>query len=877
MNLKISISLLLTIFFFANTQSNAQIGLKTKKEKSKITTSTSNEYVIGGIMVSGSEYLDEELLISISGLTIGEKIKLPNDVTIAKAIQNLWKQNLFANIEINEQKIVGDKIFLDIHITERPRLSKYNFRGAKDNEVKELKEKIALVKSKVITEAMKQNAIEKIKKFYTEKGYSNITASVSERKDTSLLNMAILTFNINKGQKVKINQINIFGNENATTLKVKGKMKGCKEMARLSLKSANKESVLGVNPDNTKEYFRGKGFLSLSKTAQIIDPHLRYKIFSASKFNQKKYDEDKQAVLEYYNSLGYRDAAIEKDTFYSAKNGHLNIDLKVKEGQRYYFGDIEWKGNTKYTSEELTKNTGIKKGDVFNNELLQKRLGKIPTQDADDISSLYLDDGYLAFNTDITEKSIVGDTINFEVKVIEGEQYTYRNINILGNDKTHEHVIRRELTTLPGNKFSRSDIIRSQRQISTLGFFDAEKIGIQPQPHNDGTVDIDYTLTEKSADQLELQAGFGGGLGITGTLGVSFNNFALKNIGKIKNWDPLPMGDGQKLSIRGQANGRQYNSVNASFTEPWLGGKKPNSLSINLYRTYFELGSQFNAKTRTGYMTTLGAGATLSKRLKWPDDYFMLSYGLNYQHYTINNYTFFNDFKNGEANNLSLKINVGRYSIDQPLYPRSGSNISFSVQFTAPYSLLTGKDYSKVSTAERYKWIEYHKYRFTAEWYQRIKGNLVLKLATKHGYLGYYNPDVQSPFERFQVGGDGLSGFTVYGRDIIAHRGYEIYSNTNSGAAIFNKYQAELRYPFSLNPSSTIYGLAFFDAANAWDNFKSFNPFQLKRSVGLGVRIYLPMFGLLGLDYGLGLDRLVPGTKFGQATKFSFMLGFEPE
>ena len=404
MDFKIKISLILTLILFTQFQSDAQIGLKAKKSSTKL-LNTANEYVIGGITISGSEYLDEELLISISGLTIGDKIKLPNDASIAKAIQNLWKQNLFANIEINESKIVGEKIFLDIHITERPRLSKYNFKGAKENDVKEIKEKIGLVKSKVITEATKQNAVEKIKKYFIEKGYSNISVGVSEKKDTSLINMAILTFTINKGQKVKINQINIFGNENATTLKLKGNMKGSKEMARLSLKSANDESVLGVNQNRTKEYFRGKGFFSLTKTLQLIDPYFRYKIFSASKFNAKKYEDDKQAIVEYYNSIGYRDATIEKDTFYAAQNGHLNIDVKVKEGKRYYFGEIEWKGNTKYTNEQLTKHTGIKKGDIYNNELLQKRLGKIPTQEADDISSLYLDDGYLAFNTDLVEKS----------------------------------------------------------------------------------------------------------------------------------------------------------------------------------------------------------------------------------------------------------------------------------------------------------------------------------------------------------------------------------------------------------------------------------------------------------------------------------------
>ncbi len=852
--------------------SQAQIGLKSKKEKTKL-LNTSNEYIVGGITISGSKYLDEELLISIAGISPGDKIKLPNDPQLAKAIQNLWKQNLFADIEINTERIQGDKIFIDIHISERPRLSKYNFKGIKDNDAKEVKEKIGLVKSKVITEATKQNAVERIKKYFVEKGYTNVKVNVIEKPDTSLLNTAILTFIINKGQKVKINQINIFGNENASLFKLKKNMKGSKEMARISRVSANNESVYGVNKSYFNDYIKGKGYLSISKTAQLIEPHLRYGIFSASKFNEKKYEEDKQNIIEYYNSIGFRDASILADTFYAASNGHLNIDLQVAEGHRYYFGDIEWKGNTKYTAEELSKLTGIKKGDIYNQELLNKRVGKVPTAEGDDIGSLYLDDGYLAFNTDIAEKSIIDDTINFEIRVVEGEQYTLRNININGNDKTHEHVIRRELYTLPGNKFSRQDIIRSQREIANLGFFDAEKIGIQPVPHNDGTVDIDYTLTEKSADQLELQAGFGGGLGITGTLGVSFNNFALKNIGKIQEWDPLPMGDGQKLSIRGQANGKWYNSVTGSFTEPWLGGKKPTSLSLSLYRTYFA--GTFGSST-TGHMTTIGASASLSKRLKWPDNNFVLSYGLNYQLYNIKDYVFFEGFSKGTANNLSLKINLGRYSIDQPLYPRSGSNVNLSVQFTAPYSLLSNKDYTNATPAERYKWIEYHKYRFTAEWYQRLKGNLILKLATKHGYLGYYNQALQSPFERFQVGGDGLSGFTIYGRDIVAHRGYEIYSNT-AGATIFNKYSAEVRYPFSLNPSSTIYGLAFFDAANAWDNFKSFNPFQLRRSAGLGIRIFLPMFGLLGLDYGIGFDRLTPGTKFGQATKFTFMLGFEPD
>jgi outer membrane protein insertion porin family len=584
--------LFIVVSIFSLSEAHAQIGLKTKKNEKQKFLSPDSEYTIGGIVVSGSKYLDEELLISISGLSPGDKIKLPSDPKITKAIQNLWKQNLFSDIEINAERISGDKIFLDIHITERPRLSKFNFKGIKDNEAKELKEKVALVKSRVVTESTKQNAIERIKKYFVEKGYTNMGVTIIEKPDTSFINTIILTFVITKGIKVKINQVNVFGNENATAYKLKKKMKGSKEMARLSLKSAADESVLGVNENQTSNYFKGIGFLSLSKTLMLLDPYVRYGIFSASKFNEKKFTEDKQSIVEYYNSIGYRDANILKDTLYNASNGHMNIDVVVAEGHRYYFGDIEFKGNTKYTDDELKKLVGIKKGDVYNSELLDKRLGKIPSADADDIGSLYLDDGYLAFNTDISEKSIIGDTINFEVRVVEGEQYTIRNIHIAGNDKTHEHVIRRALYTLPGSKFSRADIIRSQREISNLGFFDAEKIGIVPVPHNDGTVDIDYTLTEKSADQLELQAGFGGGLGITGTIGVSFNNFALKNIGKIKEWDPLPMGDGQKLSIRGQANGKWYNSITGSFTEPWLGGKKPTSLSINIYRTFLLVHSE---------------------------------------------------------------------------------------------------------------------------------------------------------------------------------------------------------------------------------------------------------------------------------------------
>ncbi len=875
---KIAFCLLSVALSVSSSYAQLQIGGNKNQRKSAFGIGQT-KYTIGGITVSGSKFIDEELLISISGLTQGDELIIPNDSKLSKAIRNLWKQKLFSDVEINATRYVGDKVFLDIKITERPRLSKFNFKGIKSNDAKDLKGKLDLVKNRVITESTKKSATVRIKKFYADKGHINTKVRILEQKDTAFSNMSILTFIIDKGPKIKINQINIFGNEYANTMRLKRTMKESKEMARLSIHPVANESVYGKNDLSARSYFKNKGYLSLSKTAQLLDPYFRYKVFSASKFNAKKYEKDKRAIIEYYNSIGYRDAKIEKDTTYFAENGHLNIDVLVDEGNKYYFGDFKWKGNTKYTAEELNKLLGIKKGDIFNQELLDKRLGKIPTMENDDISSQYLDDGYLAFNTNVTERSIVGDTINFNIQLIEGDQYTIRNVSISGNNRTHEHVIRRELRTLPGNKFSRSDIIRSQREISQLGFFDAEKIGITPKPNNDGTVDIDYTVVEKSSDQLELQAGFGGGLGITGTVGVSFNNFSLKNMTKKGAWDPLPMGDGQKLSLRGQANGRWYNSITASFTEPWLGGKKPTALSLSAYRTYFA--GTFGSNT-PGNMTTIGLGVSVSKRLRWPDDNFIISYGLNYQRYNINDYNFFEGFNNGQANNLSLKLTLARTSIDQPLYPRSGSSFRLSAQFTPPYSAFNDINYETAEQEVKYKWIEYHKYRFTAEWYQRVKGNLVLKLATKHGYLGYYNDAAQSPFERFQVGGDGIQGFTIFGRDIIAHRGYEIYTD-QGGATIFNKYTAELRYPLSLNPSSTIYALGWYEAANAWNGFKQFNPFELNRATGLGIRIFLPMFGLLGLDYGVRLDEvgnspaIGNGTKFGAAAKFTFMLGQEPD
>lgn len=882
---------LLTLIIIATTSvvANAQLstgsssGINGMRNGSTAVPTKPKEYLVSGITVSGTKYLDEDLLISITGISIGDKVRLKGDEKVAKALRNLWKQELFSDVYIEATKFIGDKIFLNIHVEERPRLSRYNFKGIKKSEAQELQDKVGLVKGRVVTDATKKEAVVRIEKYFSEKGFSDINVGVRERVDTLAINSIMLTFDIDKGLKSKINQVNIAGNTQATDSKLKRNLKSTKEMARISIHPADEISIYEKNEHSFSKFVNEYQFLHPTQTLEALDPYLRFRIFSSSKYDEKKFETDKQALIAYYNTLGYRDASIEKDTVYRLPNGNLNIDIKVREGHKYYFGDIEWKGNTKYSNEQLSEILGIKKGDVYNIDVLETRLGKVLSPDGDrDISSLYMDDGYLFFNVDPVETSIVGDTINYEMRVTEGPQATIRDVTIAGNNRTNEHVIRRELRTLPGNKFSRTDLIRSQREIANLGFFDQEKIGIQPKPNQeDGTVDIEYTVVEKSSDQLQLSAGFGGGVNFYGNIGITFNNFSLRNIFKPKFWDPLPVGDGQKFSVNYQSNGQFYNSLNFSFTEPWLGGKKPNALTTSFMYSKFS-GSSIGQDANAAFMRVVGGGISLSKRIKWPDDNFIFTYGLNYQNFKLKDYELIagTGFNNGTSNNLYFKLVLARYSVDQPLYPRSGSNISFTFQFTPPFSAFGNTDYASVTPAERYKWIEYHKYKFKAEWYQRIAGNLVFKLATKYGFMGYYNKDIGfSPFERFQLGGDGLSGQNFFiGRDIIAHRGYK--NPYSYDATIFNKYTAEIRYPFSLSPTSTIYGLMFVEAANAWGNFSNYNPAKLNRSAGLGIRVFLPMFGLLGLDYGIGFDRYNAATgqtKLGDIAAFTFMLGFEPE
>ena len=862
------------------------------------------EYTIADVKITGIHHLDTSIIFSIANLQPGDKFMHPGEDIFAKSIANLWRQKFFANVQIFVTKVEDNKIWIELNVQERPRLGNFKFVGIKKSDEEDIQAKVNLAKQTIITENTRRDIIEKITKFYTDKSYRNVKVRIEERPDTAFVNSNAMTIYIDKGNKVHINEIEFYGNDNVDGLKLKKQMKGTKEMSKASL-HRDKGVIPGPYGEKTREsfsqYIKDWGFLSGSKTLNLLDPWFRFKL-SGGKFDAKKFDEDKEKVLDYYNSIGYRDAQIIDTAMYATPKGNINIDFKVEEGRKYYFGNITWKGNSKYNDSILSTILGISKGDIYNLKILNKRLGKEANQEGGDVSSYYMDDGYLFFRIDPVETAVYNDTIDHEIRIIEGPQARIKNVTIAGNEKTKDYVIRRELRTIPGELFSRSDLIRSQRELANLQYFNQEKIdpGVVPNA-DDGTVDINWKLEEKSSDQLELSAGWGGGVGLTGTLGVTFNNFSIRNITKRSSWDPLPTGDGQKLSLRVQSNGRPYRSVSASFTEPWLGGKKRNSLTIGINNSRYSAG--FNGYTidraaaDTQYLKTTGLSVSLGKQLKWPDDYFSLVYSVNLTTYKLSNYPIFDqNFKNGTSNNISFKIALQRSSVFDPIYPKSGSNFIGSVQFTPPYSLFNK---NLANTTNKYKNPEYHKWKFNAEWYVPIGKPLgaeknrqfVLKMAAKYGFMGRYTRKLDfSPFERFQLGDAGLTNnFGLLGYDIVAHRGYPVYQssdptvnpesqNASQFFTIFNKYTLEMRFPLITNPSSTIYALTFFEAANGWYNYKDYNPFRLRRSVGVGMRFFLPMFGLLGFDYGIGLDRLVPGqTGLKGASKFTFMLGYEPE
>jgi outer membrane protein insertion porin family len=912
--------LLLTAFFYANTafaQTEPVVPAKTDTlpptQDTVPVTSVDPEllnilnskvpkkYVIQEIKVTGAKLFDPAIVISVSGLAVGDEVTLPGGDLFSKAINRLWTQNMFTNINVFITKVEGRNIWIEIVAQERPMLADFKFKGVKKNEGDELRDKVGVFQNRVVTDNMRLSAIDNIRKYYIEKGFMSVDVKIEETPDIKNANKTFFTFVVDKGKKVKIDNIHFFGNEEVSELALKRQLKGTKEMSKVTFYPPPINSPYGeVKTQSFQQFMKDKGYLHPSMIRDYLEPWFRFKMFANAKFNEKKYIEDKEKVIAYLNSLGYRDAQIIADTQYLNSRGNLNVDFKIDEGGKYYFGNIGWKGNTKYGDSVLSMLLGIKKGDTYNINTLNKRLGKELSQEGGDISSLYMDDGYLFFQIEPVETAVYNDTIDFEIRLREGPQATIKNINITGNDKTKEYVIRRELRTVPGEKFSRSDLIRSQREIVNLGYFEQEKLGIQPVPNQeDGTVDINYSVVEKSSDQLELSAGWGGGIGLTGTLGVTFNNFSIKNIFRKETWDPLPSGDGQKLSARFQSNGRYFRSLNFSFTEPWLGGKRRNSLTVSVFGNKFSNAynpntGQFDRKySDSSFLKTTGVTIAFGKQLKWPDDFFNLVTSFNFINYNARNYPIFPGFSNGTSTNISVKFALQRSSIDAPIFPRSGSNFLLSAAFTPPWSYMRG-----INEADIFRLVEFHKYRFTGEWFVPIgkatgaekNRQFVLRVAIKYGFIGRYNPQLPiSPFERFQVGDAGLTNnFGILGYDIVAHRGYPVYESSDPSVnpdqqqatrffTIFNKYTMEMRYPLVTNPSSTIFGLVFFEAANGWYSFKEYNPFRLRRSVGVGMRFFLPMFGLLGFDYGVGLDRFTNGARWKDATRFTFMLGFEPD
>lgn len=816
-------------------------------------------YTIYSINVTGAQHFNPFLIKLYSNLTVNQEIKIPGN-EIPKAIENLWKQGLFSDVKIAIDTIIDDKVAINIIVKERNKLSGFYINGLDRSEARSLREELALKKDIVITKELTIRTQNTIRNYFQKKGYYDVAVDIKEYEDT-IPNYNYMRIFVNKGKRVKIQKINFYGND------------------KLADKALRK---------------------SMKKTKQL---HKKINIFASSKFISEEYEKDKKNVEALYSEKGFRDAYIKADTIRKANSNRIVLDVYVYEGKKYYYRNINFIGNTKYRNGQLDTVLGIKKGDTYNPSLLSERLYYSPN--GYDISSIYMDDGYLFFQVTPLEVAVEGDSIDIDIRIGEGKQAYFNNVSIVGNDKTSDFVILRELRTLPGNKFSRTDIQRSIQEINRLGYFDPESIGVNPKPDpRTGTVDIVYTVAEKPSDQIELSGGWGGNggynpstgqfnSGIVGTLGLSLTNFSTRKIFKPHTWNPLPAGDGQRLTLRAQSNGISFQTYTFSFSEPWLGGKKPNSFSFSANHSINNWGA-FSNTTQKFSTTNLSVG--LGKRLRWPDDFFSVNYGVSFIRYNLDNFSFGipNFIENGNANAFEFRLGLGRYSTDDNIFPTTGSTIDVSVQATPPLSLLNDKDYTTLAPQDKYKWIEYHKWKFNAAHFSTLKKNLVLASSVRFGIVGAYNDDLGiTGFERFWVGGNALQGFNLAGREFISQRGYgsnsqgmisenaisREFPNTRTGdlgSTIYNRFTMELRYAISKGQSATIYPLVFFEAGNAWINPRNFNPFELKKSVGAGVRFFLPMFGLIGIDYGYGLDinTINPNlTNQGQKGYVHFFLG----
>ena len=835
---------------------------------------TPKTLVLGGINVSGIEGYEDYMLAGISGLSVGQEIMVPGN-EITDAVKRYWRHGLFSDVKISADSIVGDKIYLHVSLAMRPRVSVINYVGLKKSEREDMENKLGLLKGAQITPNMIDRAKILAKRYFDDKGFKNADIEVRQRDDVSNKNQVILDVIIDKKEKMKVRDIIIEGNAQLPSRKIKG------------------------------------GFLRKGAFAKTHEAGKLSSLFKAKKFTPERWAADKKKLIEKYNELGFRDATILEDTVWNADEKHVNIHIKVDEGKKYYLRNVTWVGNTVYSTDYLNALLGMKKGDVYDQKLLNKRL----TEDEDAVGNQYWNHGYLFYNLQPTEVNIVGDSIDLEMRIVEGQQAHLNKVRINGNDRLYENVVRRELRTKPGDLFSKEALQRSARELATMGHFDAEKVSPDVRPnYEDGTVDINWNLEQKSNDQIEFSLGWGQ-TGVIGKIGLKLNNFSMRNLfGKNKERRGLlPIGDGETLSLGAQTNGKYYQSYNASYSTAWLGGKRPLQFNVSVFYSkqtgvnsnYYNNSSRYayynslngygssyynnyeNYYDPNQYIQMLGASVGWGKKLRWPDDFFVLSMDLSYTRYMLKNWRYF-IMSNGNANNINLGLTLSRNSTDNPMFPRKGSEFMASVTVTPPWSKWDGKDYRNLANdpksptfakeqQEKYRWVEYHKWKFKSKTYTALSGGqkcFVLMSRVEFGLLGAYNSNKKSPFETYYMGGDGMSGYsTGYAEETIGLRGYENGSLTPYGAEgyAYTRMALELRYPFMLG-NTTIYGLGFAEAGNAWTDTRKFNPLQLKRSAGLGVRIFLPMVGLMGIDWAYGFDK-VYGTKGG--SQFHFILGQE--
>ena len=848
---KLNIAFLFLTFFLATTTVLAQEPQKNDLKDIQIKNDTiakdsiapiiknttfkkENSYELGGISVTGLKKFEDETVKVFTGLKVGQQIKLPGD-KLTSAIKKLYETKQFSDVEVYISKIDGNTAYLEFEVQELPQLNKVTIQGIKKNKAKDLQNDAELKVGEMVTDNLIVTTKNYFKKKYQEKGFLKTKVTLDTKPDTSGVNIVNMLVHIDKGEKVKIKNINFEGNEAFSSKKLKKALK------------------------NTKTKMLGR-------------------FWKKSKFIEADFNEDLESLITTYSEKGHRDARILDHTLTWNDDNTLNLNIKVEEGKKYIFGNIDFLGNSKYTDEQLHRMLRIEKGDTYNGKVLKERVTGDGSPDSQDISTLYQDNGYLFSRVLPVETRINNDSIDVEIRIFEDQPTRIKKVTVNGNDKTNDHVVYREIRTKPGYLYSKSDIIRTIREIGQLGFFDAEAITPDINPnYQDKTVDIDYTVAEKGSSQIELQGGYGGGSFI-GTLGLSFNNFSVRNIFNKKAYKPLPMGDGQTLSLRLQKS-RYYTTSSFSFTEPWLGGKKPQSLSFSVYNSkQFRYDYTTNRVDKDQRLNIIGATVGLGKRLQWPDNYFTLSQSISYQLYDLKEYGMniaglF--LTNGNLNNLSYNITLGRNSSGpNPVFPKQGSEFSIGAKLTIPYSLLNNKDYTDIELGEKYKWLEYYKLSFKGKWYTALTKDLVVMTNAEFGILGNYNKELgDSPFERYFVGGDGMSSYQLDGRETIALRGYEngLLSSIDGGT-IYNKFQMELRYPITLKPSASIYVLGFLEGGNSYDGFDNFNPFTLKRSAGLGLRIFMPAFGMLGIDFAHGYDPL-PGETVKSGWQTHFIIG----